>query len=80
MTVAEPPPPLPPPGGCQCRQEKLLPFILEEKQKQDYQRTLGENERKSEYMNALECLWRAEKKTVKKGIGKILHDLWIEKM
>ena len=34
---------------------------------------------KSEYMNALECLLRAEKKVVKKGIGEIVHDLWIEK-
>ena len=33
---------------------------------------------KSEYMNALECLLRAEEKGVKKGIGKIVHDLWIE--
>ena len=33
---------------------------------------------KSEYMNALECLLRAEKKVAKKGIGKIVHDLWIE--
>ena len=30
-------------------------------------------------MNALECSLRAEKKGVKKGIGKIAHDLWIEK-
>ena len=30
-------------------------------------------------MNALECLLRAEKKGVKKGIGKAVHDLWIEK-
>ena len=30
-------------------------------------------------MNALECLLKAEKKWVKKGIGKIVHDLWIEK-
>ena len=30
---------------------------------------------KSEYMNALECLLRAEKKGVKKGIGKIVHGL-----
>ena len=30
-------------------------------------------------MNALECLLRAEKKVVKKGIGEIVHDLWIEK-
>ena len=29
-------------------------------------------------MNALECLLRAEGKGVKKGIGKIVHDLWIE--
>ena len=29
---------------------------------------------KSEYMNALECLLRAEKKGVKKGIGKTVHD------
>ena len=28
---------------------------------------------KREYMNALECLLRAEKKGVKKGIGKIVH-------
>ena len=34
---------------------------------------------KSEYMNALKCLLRAEKNAVKKGIGKIVHDLWIEK-
>ena len=34
---------------------------------------------KSEYMNALECLLRAEKKGFKNGIGEILHDLWIEK-
>ena len=33
---------------------------------------------KSEYMNALECLLRAEEKGVKKGIGKIMHDLWTE--
>ena len=30
-------------------------------------------------MNALECLLRAEKKGVQKGIGKIVHDLWVEK-
>ena len=30
-------------------------------------------------MNVLECLLRAEKKGVKKGIGKIVYDLWIEK-
>ena len=30
-------------------------------------------------MNALECSLRAEKKGVKKGLGKIAHDLWIEK-
>ena len=34
---------------------------------------------KSEYMNALKCLLRAEEKGVKKEIGKIVHDLWIEK-
>ena len=34
---------------------------------------------KSEYMNTLQCLLRAEKKGVKKGIGKILHDFWTEK-
>ena len=34
---------------------------------------------KSKYMNVLECLLRAEKKGVKKGIGKIVYDLWIEK-
>ena len=34
---------------------------------------------KSEYMNALECLLRAEGKGVEKEIGKIVHDLWIEK-
>ena len=34
---------------------------------------------KSEYMNTLECLLRPEKKGVKKGIGKIVHDLWIQK-
>ena len=34
---------------------------------------------KNEYMNALDCLLRAEKKGFKKGIGKIVHDLWIEK-
>ena len=34
---------------------------------------------KSEYMNALECLLRAEKKEVKKEIGKTVHDLWLEK-
>ena len=33
---------------------------------------------KSDYMNVLECLLRAEEKGVKKGIGKIVHDLWIE--
>ena len=32
--------------GYESRQEKLLPFILEEKQKQEYQRTLGESGRK----------------------------------
>ena len=30
-------------------------------------------------MNALECLLRAEKKEVKKEIGKTVHDLWLEK-
>ena len=30
-------------------------------------------------MNALKCLLRAEKKGVKKGIEKTVHDLWIEK-
>ena len=30
-------------------------------------------------MDVLECLLRAEKKGVKKGIGKIVHPLWIEK-
>ena len=30
-------------------------------------------------MNALECLLREEKKEVKKGIGKIVHNLWIKK-
>ena len=30
-------------------------------------------------MNTLECLLRPEKKGVKKGIGEIVHDLWIEK-
>ena len=30
-------------------------------------------------MDALECSLRTEKKGVKKGIGKIVHDLWIEK-
>ena len=34
---------------------------------------------KSEYMNTLQCLLRAEKKGVRKGIGKIVHDLWTEK-
>ena len=34
---------------------------------------------KSEYMNPLECLVGAQKKEVKKGIGKTVHDLWIEK-
>ena len=33
---------------------------------------------KSEYMNALECLLRAEEKGTQKGNGKILHDFWIE--
>ena len=30
-------------------------------------------------MNVLECLLWAEEKGVKKGNGKIMHDLWIEK-
>ena len=34
---------------------------------------------KSDYMNALECLLRAEEKGVEKGNGKIVHDLWIRK-
>ena len=29
-------------------------------------------------MNTLECLLRPEKKGVKKGIGEIVHDLWIQ--
>ena len=33
---------------------------------------------KSEYMNAWKCLLRAEEKEAKKGIEKIVHDLWIE--
>ena len=32
--------------GYQIRQEKLLPFILEQKQKQEHRRTLGESGRK----------------------------------
>ena len=32
--------------GYQSRQEKLLPFILEEKQIQEHRRTLGESGRK----------------------------------
>ena len=32
--------------GYQSRQEKLLPFMLDEKQKQEHQRTLGESGRK----------------------------------
>ena len=35
--------------------------------------------KKSEYMNPLECLLRTEKKGAKKWIGKIVHDLWMEK-
>ena len=34
---------------------------------------------KSEYMNALEFLLRAEKKGLKKGTGKIVYDLRMEK-
>ena len=34
---------------------------------------------KSEYMNALECLLRADKIGIKKKFGKIVHVLWIEK-
>ena len=34
---------------------------------------------KSEYMDALECSLRTKKRGLKKGIGKIVHDLWIEK-
>ena len=30
-------------------------------------------------MDALECSLRTEKRGLKKGIGKIVHDLWIEK-
>ena len=45
--------------------------------------TISKNPRreweKNEYMNALECLLRADKKGVKKVIGKIVHDFWIEK-
>ena len=33
---------------------------------------------KCDYMNVLECLLSAEEKGVKKGIGEIVHDLWIE--
>ena len=33
---------------------------------------------KCEYMNVLECFLRTEEKGVKKGIGKIVHDLWRE--
>ena len=45
-------------------------------------RTLKKPRRKwerSECMNAFECFIRAEKKGVKKGIRKIVHDLWVEK-
>ena len=55
--------------------KKLLPIILEEKQRQEHQRTPRIKWEKSEYMNSLECLLKAEKK----GIGKIVHDLWMEK-
>ena len=45
-------------------------------------KTISKNPRreweKNEYMNALECLLRADKKGVKKVIGKIVHDFWIE--
>ena len=30
-------------------------------------------------MNTLECLLKAEEKGIKTGIGKIVHELWIEK-
>ena len=64
--------------GYQRRQEKLLPFILEEKKTRMSKHPKKKWE-KSKYMNVLECLLRAEKKGVKKGIGKIVYDLWIEK-
>ena len=62
--------------GYQSRQERLLPLILKEKQKQEYRINLGERGRK---VNTFEFLLRAEKKGLKKGIGKIVHDLRMEK-
>lgn len=31
-------------------------------------------------MNAPECLQKAEKKEIKRGTGKIVHEMWIEKV
>ena len=52
--------------GYQSRQEKLLPFILEEKTKTRTTKNPRRKWEKREYMNALECLLRAEEKGVKK--------------
>ena len=65
--------------GYQTRQEKLQPFYTRRKRKTRISKNPRRKWEKSEYMNALKCLLRAEKKGVKKGIRKIVHDLWIEK-
>ena len=75
VTVLEPPPPPPSPEVLQVATSRVGVS------KSPRNTTTSKNPRrkweKSELMNALECL-KAEEKGVKKGIGKIVHDLWIE--
>ena len=79
VTVPTPPPP--------TSQEVLqvttsgvgVSKLPRKKQKQEYWRTLAGKWEKSEYMNALECLLRADKKGIEQEFGKIVHVLWIEK-
>ena len=76
VTVPNPPLPTQPRSlagdyfWCWC-----IKVAKKKKQKQEYWRTLVGKWEKSEYMNALECLLRADKKGIEKEFGKIVHVL-----
>ena len=53
--------------------------MLDEKKKARTSKNPRRKWEKSEYISTLECLLRVEKKGVKKGIGELMHDLWVEK-
>ena len=53
--------------------------MLDEKKKTRTSKNPRRKWEKSEDISTLECLLRVEKKGVKKGIGELMHDLWVEK-